>query len=64
MAAEAVGGTTEQVEAEWPLLAHLKAMDGSTCRAPGCRARGNVRTSGTYCWSGGCGRPYAGTPRG
>jgi type I restriction enzyme, R subunit len=26
MAAEAVGGTTEQVEAEWPLLAHLKAM--------------------------------------
>lgn len=26
MAAEEVGGTTEQVEAEWPLLAHLKAM--------------------------------------
>lgn len=26
MAAEVVGGTTEQVEAEWPLLAHLKAM--------------------------------------
>ncbi|RPK40079.1 type I restriction endonuclease [Streptomyces sp. ADI93-02] len=26
MAAEAGGGTTEQVEAEWPLLAHLKAM--------------------------------------
>lgn len=26
MAAEEVGGTTEQVEAEWPMLAHLKAM--------------------------------------
>ncbi|WP_406451801.1 type I restriction endonuclease [Streptomyces sp. NBC_00876] len=26
MVGEVVGGTTEQVEAEWPLLAHLKAM--------------------------------------
>ena len=64
MAAEAVGGTTEQVEAEWPLLAHLKAMGWQHMQGARLQGAGNVRTSGTYCWSGGCGRPYAGTPRG
>ncbi|MGW1106667.1 type I restriction endonuclease subunit R [Streptomyces sp. NPDC002540] len=42
MVAEAVEGTTEQVEAEWPLLAHLKAMgwqhiEGSQLKAAGER---------------------------
>lgn len=40
MAAEAVEGTTEQVEAEWPLLAHLKAMGWQHIQGARLKAEG------------------------
>ncbi|MCL6292833.1 type I restriction endonuclease subunit R [Streptomyces sp. 43Y-GA-1] len=40
MATEVVEGTTEQVEAEWPLLAHLKAMGWQHIQGARLRAEG------------------------